>query len=255
LAGAAAVVAAPAAALARTGDPKYLEIAMPRMRRIDDTVWLGQLTPNVWNFTTTKILDGDTGYYPANGAIVVQGTEALIIDAGWLPKQAVTLLDIWKAMKKPPITKALATHFHSDRVGGIPVLNERGIPVYGNPLTIGLAIDSGFAPPKPLHEVEKHPVKIGNLEVFYPGPGHTIDNIVVSIPSDGVLFGGCLVKSVTANGLGERRGCRHSCMAGDDAHVGGKISDSAPRDSGPWHSQRRFAGAHVGAGHRRKGVA
>lgn len=202
LAGVAAAIAAPVPALAQTGDPKYLEIAMPQMRRLDDTVWFGQLTPNVWVFTTTKIIDGDTGYYPANGAIVVQGTESLIIDAGWLPQQAVTVLDTWTAMKMPPITQALATHFHDDRIGGIPVLNERGIPVYGNPLTIGLAMDNGNAPPKPLHGVEKHPVKVGGLEVFYPGAGHTIDNIVVWIPSDGVLFGGCLVKSVTSNGLG-----------------------------------------------------
>jgi glyoxylase-like metal-dependent hydrolase (beta-lactamase superfamily II) len=40
------------------------------------------------------------------------------------------------------------------------------------------------------------------LEVFYPGPGHTEDNIVVWIPSDGVLFGGCLVKAIENIGLG-----------------------------------------------------
>lgn len=202
LAGIAATVAAPGVALARTGDPKYLEIAMPHMRRIDDTVWFGRLTPNVWVFTTTKILDGESGYYPANGAIVVQGSESLIIDAGWLPKQAAIVLDTWKALRQPPVTKALATHFHGDRTLGIPMLNERGIPAFGNPLTIGLAMDNALPAPKPLHDVEKRAVKIGNVEVFYPGEGHTLDNIVAWIPSDDVLFGGCLVKSVTSNGLG-----------------------------------------------------
>jgi len=202
LAGATALVAAPAVALARTGDPQYLETAMPRMQRTSDTVWFGQLTANVWIFTTTKILDGDTGYYPANGAIVVQGSESLIIDAGWLPNQAAVVLDTWKSTGKPPITKALATHFHGDRTLGIPALKERGIPVFGNPLTIGLAQDNGLPSPRPLHDVEKHPVQMGSVEVFYPGAGHTIDNIVVSVPGDDLLFGGCLVKSVTSNGLG-----------------------------------------------------
>jgi len=202
LAGAVALASVPAVAIARTGDPKYLEIAMPGMQRIGDTVWFGRLTPNVWIFTTTKILDGDAGYYPANGAIVVQESEALIIDAGWLPNQAAIVLDTWKSTERPPITRALATHFHGDRTLGISLLKERGIPVFGNPLTIGLAVDNGLPSPEPLHDVEKHPVQMGSVEVFYPGAGHTIDNIVVSIPGDGVLFGGCLVKSVTSNGLG-----------------------------------------------------
>jgi glyoxylase-like metal-dependent hydrolase (beta-lactamase superfamily II) len=38
--------------------------------------------------------------------------------------------------------------------------------------------------------------------VFYPGAGHTIDNVVAWVPSDGVLFAGCLVKSITAPDLG-----------------------------------------------------
>lgn len=40
------------------------------------------------------------------------------------------------------------------------------------------------------------------IEVFYPGPGHTEDNIVVWIPSDHVLFGGCLVKALENVSLG-----------------------------------------------------
>ena len=202
LAGVGAFAAAPALASARTGDPAYLEIAFSGMRRVANTVWLGQLTPNVWVFTTTEILDGDTGYYPANGAIVVDGSEALIIDPGWRPEHATILLDAWRQLKLAPITQGLVTHFHRDRIGGLPVLRSRGVPAYGNPLTIGLAMDSGFVAPSPLHEVQKHPARLGGVEVFYPGPGHTLDNVVAWVPSDGVLFGGCLVKSTTAAGLG-----------------------------------------------------
>jgi len=202
LAGAAAFAAAPAVASARTGDPGHLEIAMPGMRRVSDTVWLAQLTPNVWIHTFTKILDGDTVYYPANGAIVIDGAQATIIDPGWNSAQAAQILDAWKVLDKPPITRALITHFHTDRTGGIPLLESRGIPAFGNPLTIGLAIDNGFPAPKPLHDVEKKPVSMGNVEVFYPGAGHTIDNIVAWVPSDGVLFAGCLIKATTAADLG-----------------------------------------------------
>ncbi len=55
--------------------------------------------------------------------------------------------------------------------------------MFGNPLTIGLAIHNGLPSPEPLHGVQKHPVQMGSVEVFYPGAGHTLDNIVVSVRS------------------------------------------------------------------------
>ncbi len=174
---------------------------MPGMRRISDTLWLGQLTPTVWIHTTTHVLDG-VGYYPANGAIVIDRNESLLIDTGWSDAYADDIVTEWDRLRKPPISRALVTHFHSDRVGGIGALRKRGIPSFGNPLTIGLALDAGLPAPRPLHEVEKRTQKLGTVEVFYPGAGHTLDNVVAWIPSDAVLFAGCLVKSTTAPDLG-----------------------------------------------------
>ena len=174
---------------------------MPGMRRVSDTLWIGQLTPSVWVHTTTHVIDG-VGYYPANGAIVIDGSEALLVDTGWSDADAEAILGEWTRLRKPPITQALATHFHVDRVGGIRALRKRGIPTFGNPLTIGLALDAGLPAPRPLHDVEKRVRKLGGVRVFYPGAGHTLDNIVAWVPSDAVLFGGCLVKSTTAPDLG-----------------------------------------------------
>jgi metallo-beta-lactamase class B len=195
------LMAAPALAAGRAGDPRALEIAMPDMRRVSDTLWIGRLTTHVWIHTTTHVIP-DVGFYPANGAIVVDGDQALLIDTGWSDADAEAILAEWRRMRMPPIANALATHFHSDRVGGIGALARHGIPTYGNPVTIGLALDCGFRAPRPLHEVEKHPHRLGSVEVFFPGEGHTIDNIVTWIPDDRVLFGGCLLKATTAPDLG-----------------------------------------------------
>jgi len=186
---------------AREGDPAALEIAMSGMERVSDTLWLGRLTPNVWIHTTTNVLEG-IGYYPANGAIVTGANESLLIDTGWSASYARELLDAWDRRKLPKITQALVTHFHIDRTGGIGELVKRGVPAFGNPLTIGLALDNGLPAPRPLHDVEKRPRRLGPVEVFYPGEGHTLDNVVAWVPSDRVLFGGCLVKSTTAGDLG-----------------------------------------------------
>jgi glyoxylase-like metal-dependent hydrolase (beta-lactamase superfamily II) len=196
-----ASVAAPISALARSGDPQLLEIAQPAMQRISDTLWLGQLTPNVWLHTTTHVLEG-VGYYPANGAIVVDRNESLLIDTGWSDRDAAAILRAWERTGRPAITRAVATHFHFDRTGGIRALAARGIPTYGNPLTIGLALDNGLPPPRPMHDIQKAPQRLGGVEFFYPGPAHTIDNVVAWIPDGDVLFGGCMLKSTTENDLG-----------------------------------------------------
>jgi metallo-beta-lactamase class B VIM len=200
ISGLASVAATPALASAQSGDPQSLEIAMPHMRRISSNLWLGQLTYNVWIHTTTHKID--SGYYPANGAIVIDGPHSLLIDTGWNDADAGAILAAWQRTQNPPITKAVATHFHGDRTGGIRALAKRGIPTYGNPLTIGLALDNGTPPPLPLHDLEKHAQRLNNVELFYPGEGHTLDNIVAYIPSAHVLFGGCLIKSTTAPDLG-----------------------------------------------------
>jgi glyoxylase-like metal-dependent hydrolase (beta-lactamase superfamily II) len=201
LGGLGAFVAAPALASEARGEPQALEIAMRGMQRVAGNAWLGRVTPNVWIHTTTHVLDG-VGYYPANGAIVVDGREALLIDTGWNDLDATTILDAWGRYGNAPVTRAIATHFHGDRVGGIGAVTKRGIPVFGNPLTIGLALDAGLPVPRPLHELEKHEQRMGNVELFYPGAGHTLDNVVAWIPGDRVLFGGCLIKATTASDLG-----------------------------------------------------
>ena len=40
------------------------------------------------------------------------------------------------------------------------------------------------------------------VECHYLGGGHTADNIVVWIPSEKILFAGCMVKDVHSKGLG-----------------------------------------------------
>jgi len=40
------------------------------------------------------------------------------------------------------------------------------------------------------------------VQTFYPGAGHTTDNIVIWLPKAHVLFGGCFIKSLEAQTLG-----------------------------------------------------
>ncbi len=38
--------------------------------------------------------------------------------------------------------------------------------------------------------------------VFFPGAGHTADNVVAYVPARHLLFGVCLIKEAAAKGLG-----------------------------------------------------
>lgn len=41
-----------------------------------------------------------------------------------------------------------------------------------------------------------------SFEIYYPGGGHTEDNIIVWFSNEKVLYGGCLIKGAEAKNLG-----------------------------------------------------
>ena len=47
--------------------------------------------------------------------------------------------------------------------------------------------------------------KSGPIEIAYPGPGHTSDNLVVYVPNSKILFGGGLIRGKDQTSLGNIR--------------------------------------------------
>jgi metallo-beta-lactamase class B len=164
---------------------------------LSDDVSVRRLAPGVWIHTTL----GSEAYgrYPANGLVVEDGEEALLVDAGWNPQQAERLLTWAREELRRPVRAAVVTHFHNDRTGGAKALTERGLPVYGLEETSRLATTRGeSAPSHTFAQVQQ----LGPIDLFFPGAGHSQDNIVVWHRGSGVLFGGCFVKDAAAKNLG-----------------------------------------------------
>lgn len=183
------------------GSPQLLELGTPLMTRIAPTVWVAGIAAGVWLHTTTALIDGGL-YYPANGLVVDRPGGALLIDTGWNPHQADILLH-WCKDSGRPITAAVATHFHRDRTGGIPALQKAGIVCSAFPLTCDLARRNGMPAPTPIPGFFHGAHAVGaDLDYFFPGAGHTRDNILVWLPRQRVLFGGCFLKSSTTDDLG-----------------------------------------------------
>ncbi len=174
------------------------------MDRIAPTVWVARLAPGLWLHTTTDTIDEDKRvYYPANGLLLEGSDGSVLVDGGWTREHAEVLLEWAEQTLRRPVSLAVATHFHGDRTGGIPACDAAGIPSLAHPLTRELAMSRGESVPSRAAEFVADVAQVSQgCELYFPGPGHTRDNIVAWFPRQRVLFGGCFLKSVTSKDFG-----------------------------------------------------
>lgn len=159
------------------------------------------LEENVWLHRSYYDL-GDQRLH-ANGLIVVGDDGITLIDSPWTPGAAYDLIDWIEQNFDKPLKRLVITHAHEDRMGGIDAFLEADVMTYSMANTTLLARQKGWT--------GTHMLFSGNLllrsgddviELYYPGPGHSPDNIVAWLPGHDILFAGCLVKSRYADSLG-----------------------------------------------------
>lgn len=131
--------------------------------------------------------------------IVINGGEALVFDTPADNESSKELISWLETEQKLKVKGVLATHFHDDCVGGLDAFHAKGIPSYGSFKTNSLAKAEGNLVPENGFEDDLI-LEVGKLKVVtrFLGEGHTRDNVVTYVPSDQVLFGGCLIKEVGA---------------------------------------------------------
>nr|WP_145444804.1 subclass B1 metallo-beta-lactamase [Mucisphaera calidilacus] len=155
---------------------------------------LHEIRNGVWVHVAVREVGGVM--YPANGLVVRDGNELILVDTAWGDKNTEALLTALKTEIGLPVRSAIAMHFHDDCVEGMDVLDAAGVATYGTPLTKRLAKAEGNQIPRQSIDGLAEPgdaVRFGPMEIFYPGPAHSVDNLVVYVPDSGVLFGGCAV--------------------------------------------------------------
>ncbi|WP_158229088.1 subclass B1 metallo-beta-lactamase [Chitinimonas sp. BJB300] len=153
------------------------------------------LAHNVWRHVTYEVIP-DGRRIPSNGLIIKTDKGVTLVDTGWKIEHTQMLLDWVKSNLREPVTAGVVSHSHRDRMGGIDVWLRNDIPVYGSFLTADIAKRNGLQPPnRPFVFAARLSEEI---ELYYPGPGHSIDNIIVWLPKSKILFGGCLIKSADA---------------------------------------------------------
>jgi len=175
--------------------------AVMKSAPLQSTVKIRLLRPGVWIHTSRYVFP-DGSVIPANGLVVKEGGGLVLIDTAWGEMLTADLLDEIHREIKLPVRRAIVTHSHADRIAGADLLRKRGIQVFAHPLTCRRAAAVAIAMPTDSLAGLRKPGDaefVGSVEVLYPGPAHSPDNIVVWVPSARVLFGGCAVKSVESN--------------------------------------------------------
>lgn len=170
--------------------------------------------------------------WPANNLILkFKNGNYLFIDTPYTDEATEKLVN-WLQSRdslKIKIT-AVNTHFHMDNLGGNGYLKSIGADIYGSDSTARLLKERGLGygmldilkdpsmkkycdyyknkkltPPDKLFPINERLNLVfdgDTIEVYYPGPGHSPDNVVVYYPAKKILFGGCILKSMASNSKG-----------------------------------------------------
>ncbi len=157
---------------------------------INDTVFLHQ---------SSRFVEG-YGDVTGNGLIVVADSTAYLVDTPW-DRDDILVIQTWLDQRSLTLAGVIATHSHDDAGGNLDIFHRQLIPTWASTLTNDFLLEKDEeAATHAFTDAET--VLADTIEVFYPGPGHTLDNIVVWLPKQRLLFGGCFIRALETNSMG-----------------------------------------------------
>jgi len=175
---------------------------------------LEKIAEGVWIHKSYKHIE-PWGLILSQGMVVKTDDKVFLIDTAWNDVDTEKLLALIVAKTGELPHAAIVTHAHEDKMGGISALKVAGVTTHAHLwsqedapsrglipadmwLWFSLAGVSGELSSKPSEDGTRQ----GTLFYFYPGAGHTRDNIVIYHDTAKVLFGGCLIRPGASDNLG-----------------------------------------------------
>ncbi|GEM_PF-350527 len=182
---------------------------------IDIDLTVRTLRPGVWIVVDEKP-------YPANSLLVeMRDSSLVLVHTPYTPEATRRLLTWMAARFGERRLVAVNGHFHPDAAGGNEALIKAGAEVWGSDHTVRLLVERqgkirdmmvkslkddpaaaekfrNLEIPPPNHvfqEASGTKLRFGNetVEIIYPGPAHSPDNVAVWFPHLKILFGGCAI--------------------------------------------------------------
>jgi metallo-beta-lactamase class B len=170
--------------------------------RVSPDLELIRISDNAYVHVSSSVVPG-YGKVEANGLVYIQNHKALLFDTPWNDTLTATLVTFLKDKWNVRVTGFVPNHWHADCMGGLGYLKSINVKSYANRVTIDIARKKGLPVPDQGFD-DSLTLRLGDETVlcFFPGAAHSLDNIVVWIPSEKILFPGCICKSVDAQNLG-----------------------------------------------------
>lgn len=167
----------------------------------DAALKITPLTGNFYIYTTYSLYQGSP--IPAHGMYLVTNKGVALFDTPWDTSQFKPLLDSIEKRHHQKVVWCIATHWHSDRTEGLEYYQQQGIKTYTSTLTDAWSKKNNKKRAQYLFARDTlFTMGEYSFETFYPGPGHTEDNIVLWFDKEKILYGGCLIKGAEAKDLG-----------------------------------------------------
>jgi metallo-beta-lactamase class B len=169
---------------------------------VSDDIELIKLSEKAYVHVSISEIAG-FGKVSSNGLVLVNDGEAFLFDTPVTDYQTETLVTWLADSLKACVSTFIPNHWHSDCLGGLEYLHSKGIKSFANQLTAVLAKENGKPVPQQSF-IDSLRLSLHGIDIYchYLGGGHSVDNIVAWIPSEKILFGGCMVKDIHSNGLG-----------------------------------------------------
>lgn len=167
----------------------------------DPKLAITHLTGDLYVYTTYNFWGEKL--YPSNSMYLVTNDGVVLFDTPWDTTRCQPLLDSIARRHNRKVILSISTHYHADRTAGLDFFRQQGVRTYSSKQTLELC--KTHSEEKAEYVFTKDTVfRVGQytFQTFYPGEGHTSDNIVIWFEKDKTLYGACFIKSTESTGLG-----------------------------------------------------
>jgi metallo-beta-lactamase class B len=170
--------------------------------KISDDLELIQISDKTF-IHVSYIISPKWGRVDANGLVFINEKQAFLFDTPWTELQTENLISWIEDSMNVEIVGFIPNHWHEDCMGGLGYILKNGIKSYANQMSIDIAKAKGLPVPEYGFN-DSLELKLGEklIDCYYLGAAHSMDNIIVWIPSEQILFTSCMVKNIHSKNLG-----------------------------------------------------
>jgi metallo-beta-lactamase class B len=169
---------------------------------IDEDIQLIHLQDSIYIHKTYHYFEA-FGRFSSNGLVMIKNGQALLVDTPIDNAKTEKLASYIKDSLGAEIKQLVIGHFHEDCLGGLEYLKSIGVSSLANSLTVAKCkTDSLSIPSESFTGSKTFSFNGEAIACRFFGGGHSFDNIMVWLPNQKILVGGCMVRASAAKGLG-----------------------------------------------------